>query len=510
MNAKNIAAGTMQAIANRRIRAFLIGALVLAVLAVLQVKNLKQKPQMCELLTNSTICNSDLQKMQIALSQSGLSDYELQDHRLMVPVSQHATYLQAIADKNAVPGELRDSEENERPTINPFLSRTQQLSIERTEKKQQIRDMVLRLPFVEQAWFEMDKSDSHSAFEQAKQSAVISIRTPKTVSLSDQHVDTVKRMIGGAVAGLDPSNIVVIDLSAGFAHQENLDEASTQQAHYRRISFEEQRHYETQIREILKQYPGVKVTVQVDVKPAVDQTASIPISTEPLRVETPTAGANSFASIDEFPSNTQEIEQVTFLTPVQPSADPFEKEIFVSIDVPQKLVHRLFGEPKIASAGKLDHRTAKANQTQAKFEQLQSEIVSKIRPILPNTQFRGNGPAISVNLIREPFASSPLWTTKLKEFAIQNWPSAAVLIIGLMLLTIVTRKPEYSSPVENALESNGDVLSLNSSTLKSGEPSSTGGSSPGAVDPEVRLTKLIEKDPDAAAKVIQAWIRDAA
>jgi hypothetical protein len=508
MDAKNFTSRMMQLVGNRRVRGFLIGALVLAVLAVLQVNNLKQKPRMCELLANATICTSDLQRMQIALSQSGLSEYELEEHRLMVPVAHHAQYLQAVADKDAIPEELRETDKEDRPSVNPFLSRTQQLSIERAEKKHQIRDMVLRLPFVEQAWFEMDKSDSHSAFEQAEQSAVVSIRTPTNVSLSNQHVDTVKRMIGGAVAGLDTQNIVVIDLSEGFAHQEDLDPKSSLQVHYRRVAHEEQRHYETQIREILKQYPGLKVSVQVDVKPVeADMTAQTPAKVfVPPVIESapiPTAGANSFASIESFDPepvvvSKPVIQQVSNTTPVE----SVEKEVFVSIEVPQVLVHQLFGEPKIASTlsnNKVDYKTAIQNQTQAKFAKLQSEIIRKVRPILPNANFRGSTPAIAVNLIREPVVKSPLWTAKLKEFAIQNWPSAAVLIIGLMLLSIVTRKPEYVSPQDDSIESDGDVLSLNSTNAVATDTNS-----------EVRLTKLIEKDPDAAAKVIQAWIRDAA
>ena len=346
MDAKQIASQTMLLIANRRIRAFIIGALVLSVLAVMQVNNLKRQPRMCELLTNSNMRTNDLQRMQIALSQSGLSEYKLEEHRLLVPVAQHAQYLQAVADNDAIPEELRDKKENERLSPNPFHSRVQQLSIERAQKKEQIREMVLRLPFVEQAWFEMDKSESRSAFEQAEQSAVISIRTPVNVSLSDRHVDTVKSMIGGAVAGLDATNIVVIDLSAGFAHQEHDDESTNLQAHYRRISYEEQRHYQTQIREILKQYPGVQINVRVDVKPAQNQTATLeiqplrdPVPTVTAATRLPSAGANSFASIEPIqPSPLAQpdpkILQVTHSSPLDVSSSlDLEKDIFVSIDV---------------------------------------------------------------------------------------------------------------------------------------------------------------------------------
>ena len=506
-------------VANRRVRAFSIGVLVLAVLALLQVNNLKRHTPMVDLLSNSKLCNADVQRIQIALSQSGLGDYQLQDNRLMVPVAQHSIYLQAVAEQNAIPEELRQSDDDSRPSINPFLSRSQQLAIDRAAKKQQVRDMVLRLQFVEQAWFEMDKSDSHSAFEQAEQSAVISIRTPENVSLSDQDVDTVKLMIGGAVAGLGSDNIVVIDLNAGYAHHDHLDPSTTRQVHFQRIAIEQQRFYENQIRKILKDYPGIKVSVHVDVKPTPesDSVASvpnpIPVQAQSNRIAPlPSAGANSFASIEQIPTLApptdapSTVELISFSTSVE-SPESLEKQISVSIDVPQKLVHDLFGAPPMSSSfanGLGDLQAKMTSDTNAKFEQLRSEIIQKISPILPRSDLQNAvGTPITVSLIRAPLPETSQWFAQLKDFVIQNWPSAAVLLIGLMLLSIVARKPDTYEPTadRSRINESGDILSINSSST----------AEPGATEnPEAKLTKLIERDPDAAARVIEAWIRDAA
>lgn len=497
----------------RRGRALLIAIMVLVVLTVLQVSNLKQNTQMCELFNDCKLCNNDLHRMQIALSQSGLDEFKLDDHRLMVPAAKHSDYLQALAQQNAIPEEIKESGAS-LPSINPFLSRSQQLSIERAEKKHQVREMVLRLPFVEQAWFEMDKSDSHSAFEHAQQSAVISIRTPTNLSLTDQHVDTVKRMIGGAVAGLDSEAIVVIDLSAGFAHQESIDSSTNRQVRFQRIAFEQQRFYENQIREILKQYPGVEIHVHVEVRPSENQNtvasanntvhASLPL-TDP-DIEFSKAGANGFATIADIePSPKPPVQLVGFETAMAPN--PLDKKVSVSIDVPQKLVYDLYGPPNAASSlthNRADRQAALASDTESKFKRLQAEIVQKIHAILPKTNSRiGDAFPIAVNLIHQPASASTDWVAKTKQFASQNWPSAAVLALGLMLLSIVTRKPDVPPSLANEFTENGehDVLSINSPTSNEANPTSQS---------DVRLSSLIEKDPDAAAKVIQAWIRDAA
>ena len=119
-----------------------------------------------------------------------------------------------------------------------------------------------------------------------------------------------------------------------------------------------------------------------------------------------------------------------------------------------------------------------------------------------------NGKPIAINLVRQPkIAQAPKWHAKLKAFAIQNWPSAAVLGIGLLLISIVTRKPDYS-PNTAQIQTDDDQVLL-SNEVRFQEAAGNGETADNR-KPEVRLSNLIEKDPNAAAKVIETWIRDAA
>ena len=508
---------------SQRFRGLAIGCLVLAVLAVLQAGNLKRPTKMCELFETCNASDEDLQRMQLAFGKSGLNEFDFVDGNIMVPKTEHAKYLQSLSDHDGIPQDLLDRSEN-LSTTNPFLSRSQQLSIERAQKKRQIRDMVVRLPFVEQAWFEMDQANSRSAFQRTKQSAVISIRPVAEVTLNENHVDTVKRMIGGAIASLDLEEIVVIDLSAGYAHQHSTDPAMTQQVRFQRIAFEQQRIYESRIREALKDYPGIDVSVQVDVSqapPQVDKVAAAPIL-EPQTIAVPpakniyNAGANGMAKLGDFESTERPITP-TSITLVDHVAAPevIEKDISVFIDVPHSLVHEIFGTltPHIGNASgtqkRYEYQAASARDTQKKFGQLRAEIIQKVQPLLPrNHSSYAKETPIAVNLVRQSkVVQGPTWQTKLKAFALKNWPSAAVLAIGLILLSIVTRKPEHFPSTSHLQSDDDQVLLSNEVRLPENVARA------GTVDnskAEVRLSNLIEKDPNAAAKVIETWIRDAA
>jgi hypothetical protein len=89
---------------------------------------------------------------------------------------------------------------------------------------------------------------------------------------------------------------------------------------------------------------------------------------------------------------------------------------------------------------------------------------------------------------------------RLKKIAAENWPSGIVLLVGLILLVSISRGPD---PLPN-----NSNLQISGSSLHPGMPSVNDTESPS--DSETRLTQLIEKDPDAAARVIESWIRDAA
>ena len=145
-----------------------------------------------------------------------------------------------------------------------------------------------------------------------------------------------------------------------------------------------------------------------------------------------------------------------------------------------------------------------------------------VRPILPKESFaQGTVFPIAVQFV-PPVVAAPVavstWQSRVKAIAAKHWPSVAVLMIGLVLLTLMTRHSPYEFDDEEESE-NADIISINSST---GEAVSEQIEVP---KPEVaiaqpedyaarraaeqKLGTLVEKDPESAARVIESWIRNA-
>jgi hypothetical protein len=281
--------------------------------------------------------------MQFALGKAGLSEFKVENGALMVPQRAHGAYLHAVAENDAIPDHLRD-EDDALPAINPFMTRSQQRLITENEKKRQIRDMVTRLPFVEQAWFEMDTAEGGSAFEPARQSAVISIRPPAGTLLDAYQVATLRQMIGGAMAGIDPKDIVVIDVSAGYAHQ---DQASTPQ--FKSVSIEQRpvleqkSHYTNRVREALKKYGpeyadiGIDVQVEMfEVAPTQKASFQPPVAAKPESRFSAVMGTNGVASIYDQADQQRTDESVQPIRTVD-----YGSRVTVALAVPQSLVDGL-------------------------------------------------------------------------------------------------------------------------------------------------------------------------
>ena len=504
--------------ADRRVKAFVIAALVLIAIVVLQVGQLKQNRSMIALFADCNLRSIDIHRMQIALSKSGLTEFEVHGNRLLVPQLQQPQYLQAIAEQNAIPPELRGTE-SDTATSNPFLSRSQQLSIERESRKQKIQEMLVRLPFVEQAWLEMDADEAPSAFQQSAKSAVISVRAVDNQPLLVQQVETVRQMIAGAVIGIESDQIVVIDLSTGLVSRDASQQSSAERKlDAQRVAFATQQLLENRLRESLKGYPGLKVSVVVEpVEDRVDQITSIapteiPASdtlTQRQTLSLPKlAGANGQVSIRDWPAVAQPTAEIRLTNHVEsaPSTGIARERISVLIDVPQDLLARLYGsnnKPLSYTTRTTGYSThPPADQAEQHFEELKSEIEAIVRPLIGGSS--DNPIPVNFNLSRSPAVSADPWLETARSMAIENWPSLAVLLVGLILISIVSQqsRPTRFSTARKARHDESLIAN-------DARPNSVG------IDEhkqsaETRLSQLIEQDPDAAARVIESWIRDAA
>ena len=471
----------------------------LAITAIVIAVNLPKKQVSCELIEGCALRNADLQRMQVVLNSAGLSDYEIDGNSIYVPKPKRDVYLKAITDADALPSDLCWKEDE--VSVNPLLSRDQREQIRMKEKKNQIRDMVTRLPFVEQAWFEMDRVKAKSAFQNEEQSAVIMIQPTGKHLLDRDEIETIRGLITGSIAGMDRNSIVVTDLNAGFAYQESETNSPTEPSLSGTASLvssemrDKKNRYENKIRKALADLEGVSIEVEVEVtsSPVTNQIATIPKSSTPSTVRVTQAGANSQAMVDNNTSQaSHEVEPASTLTT--------QENVSVKVEIQESLVLAgLKPGPKDTVAS-----LRKAPAYRLRIEEIQSDVTRRIRPILPAASFTNSHTVpISFRLLREEDASlnhqASVWPAFFKRVG-GPWGAFAVLAAAIFILGFVflgTNQKPVQGPTPATLE-----------LVSEPEPVAVVTSQ----DQDIReeISQLIKEDPEAAAQVIKRWIRNAA
>ena len=486
-------------------------ALVCAVLGV-HYGMQTQKPGMCCLLGEARIQPHDLQRMQIAFGKAGLNDFAVVDRQIQVPVDQRASYLKVLSEKEVLPSHLKeDADPN--ASLNPFMSMAQQKIMRQNEKKRMVKDTISRLPFVEQAWFEMDVADSKNAFQPSQQTAIVSVTPIDGQPLDGVQVQTIRQIVQGSLAGIRAEQVVVTDLTAGRAFS-----GATQQASLPAMTPSEpvsspvdtrEDYFSDRIHDALTSYDGVVVDVNYESESRYPESgqgarfAELPshLVQKPHFDEIPEelAGANGVVSIEDdliedVPVDNSRIEMARNLRPVE------VEKVTVSLVVPETVVLSRYGAPQVRTLFGFPLEEVPATYVDDQFERMKSELIEKVRPVLPIASFEDSESyPISVVLERQA-ASTPIGNmVQLQDWMLQNWPTVSVALVGLLMLIVVTRGKASEPPVPST-----DLLSIDSEAIQTAE------SETAKSETEEQLTRLVEQDPDAAAEVIKSWIRKAA
>ena len=512
----NLPTQIQEKLQQRQTQAIIVGVLILALIAILQVVQTKQSQPLVALLeSQQNLAEGDLERMEFAIGKSGISGCKIENGILMVPGHCKEQCLNAIAENNALPQFLRSESEAE-PSINPFLSRLQQKQVEDSRKKRQIREMVMRLPFVYNAWFEMDTAAGGSVFKPAQQTAVVSVEPPSGMVLDSDQVLTLREMIAGSIAGLPVENIRVIDVTSGYAHRMDVPGKKVVSID-QRPPFEQETHYRKRIQEAVEAYGDIGIQVRVDMVEVPPVAKPVVYSPPVEKVETyqpsvAVIGTNGSASIHDVQTSAP-LPAPVVMTPV--AVEPtYTSRVDVLLQVPESAAAQL-------SIGKDAFPSDKPSIKQQAINQLGRKLVETVKPILPKQSFaQGTTFPISVQFVK-PAVVAPIvaasWQDRAKAVAARHWPSAAVLLIGLVLLTLMTRHSPYEVDEEAANE-NEDIISINAPTVETVTEVEQPTPEVALAQPEdyaarrvaeQKLGTLVEKDPESAARVIESWIRNA-
>ena len=210
--------------------------------------------------------SSDLPKVQAAFGSAGLNGFRVEGNLIRVPRSQHAAYVAALADANALPvnyGEYLLKTISDTGRFSTSEEREVRLNVAR---QQVLANVIREWSGIETAAVLIDTRKQRDFKGTTLTTASVSVQPAGPEGLADDRVRSIRAFVAGAVAGLRPEHVTIIDSSTGRSYVGESDGlgSGSEDAYFTRMK-SYQDSYRAQIMSTLgPSIPGVSVSVNVE------------------------------------------------------------------------------------------------------------------------------------------------------------------------------------------------------------------------------------------------------
>jgi len=255
------------------------------------------------LLGGHEFSTSELPAVQAAFAKAGLSDFEVTGGQIRIPRRQQALYLAALAEGHALPSSLADRLVDIVQQQSPFASRAQQEQMQRAVIQSMIAKSIARMSGVESAELFLDTQPRRGFRSEPLSTASVHVKTVGSVPLTPDKVRAIRGLVSGAVAGMAPESVTVIDSTGQHWSGESAVGTGGLDDPYlaRKLTYEE--GYAAKILASLAYVPGVTVSVNVELsterrrtgsRQTIEPSAAAPVPAQrSALVGSPPAGSTS-------------------------------------------------------------------------------------------------------------------------------------------------------------------------------------------------------------------------
>ncbi|MDD4269547.1 MAG: hypothetical protein GXY25_20420 [Pirellulaceae bacterium] len=498
------------------------------------------------LLDNRLFSSDELTPMLAAFSTEGLSDFEIVGGRIRVARGKQAAYVAALAKNSALPRDFSEILDGALENSSPFEGRPKFEARLKNDKQKFLAEVFRQIKGIERAAVLFDEEIKPGLRKERVVTASVSIKPAGMQPLDEMLVNAVCQTMVGAVAGLRPENVVVMDLNTGRSHIGSPAGGATGGGG---LLAQEQRKQEEnwrrKIEDLLSYVPGVIVTPSVDLAPervhrtrttAFDKEKSIPASHLENKAtgsqhgqarggrpgHVANAAGNTARSLAASESNgATEAEKVRESSETAvPSGEETEKEfaphtverVAVAIAVPTSYFAKVWRNQHPPAPGEEPREPAAAD-----IAQIRQEETAKIKQLVAGVLPQAEGQADPSQLVQvsdfQHIAPAPLPEPGAAE-TVATWlgihgSSLGLLVLGLAALAVLRSAIRAIPPGETIDGSEPAAAAAPDGEKGAGE---AGEERPlrrfSGTDKSLRedLSALVASDPETAASILRNWI----
>jgi flagellar M-ring protein FliF len=515
------------------------------------------------LLNGQSFTADEMSAMEGAFGKAGLSDYTVDGSRIRISKSRQAVFLGALADEGAMPARFGDHLTKAVNDIGPFSSRQHSEEMIKIAKQKELAAVIRSMQGVENATVMFDMHKKPGIKAETAVTASVSVKPRGTQPMDAGKVPMIRSLVAGAIAGLSPEQVSVIDLNgrsySGAAGTGGSSMGAAFDDPYIQRVNEYQSRFENNIAARLSHIPGVLVTANVELdrtmrtikkQHEVDPKSAFPLvkrETEstltsesgggpkgPPGLGAQQQGANTGASLGGAGGGTSKTEDTktesestitgSHGTTESELAGMTPKSVAVSVGVPTTYFEKVWLQRNPAPAGQ-EQKKPDATALQTIADEELKNIRTAVAALIPDPITTTGTPIDKMSLI-DVAAYSPVTSTesigpsffdRALDWLAQSWSTVAMIGLGLvsllMLKSFVKSIPapgQAPSVLQNRIAGE-DSDSDEDGAAAAGDPAKpktrtlqrrlgTG------ANLREELIDMVKEDPDAAANVLRNWI----
>jgi flagellar M-ring protein FliF len=502
-----------------------------------------------ELFGGQAFSASELNAMEAAFSQAGLSGYEVDGSRIRIPRQQQAAYVAALADAKALPAHWNQFLGRALESNSPFITQKEREDRLRIATQQELSLVLTKMKDVANATVHYDSQKKSGFGTQRVATASVIIEMVGSRTLDEPKVQMIREMVAGCFADLDPDKVKVSDLNGRVFSVPGGDGLGGSGGNHRYVTtkaaFEKQ--YEQSIQEALAYVPGVTVAVNVELEKQLrtsthtmkhdPKTAAVGVREESTTIKSesaPRGGSPGLTQQGPQPNqsvrlsesakgSTNEEERTSREERNVVNSESTEVEsigltprrVTVSVGVPDGYfedVWRRRNPPPDGQPQQPPDPQALANIEKDEIKRIQDHVV----PLIPKpSDVLDPTPLVTVTrftTIPEAAIPAPGVASQAMGWFGENWQTLGLVGLVaaslLMVRSIVRTAPPESKGLEIPLPATAPAAEDKPKTEVAGETAKSRLKRRATSGRSLRddLTDMVREDPDTAANILRGWI----
>lgn len=491
------------------------------------------------LLGGKAFTPNELEAAQSALSQAGLTDFQIDGNRISVSRGDVDRYTATLVANSSLPADFAQDFDKMVEKIGTFTTESHRRDMLDEGRKRRLSKILNAMEDVEEAIIDWDRPPTKGFRKDAIPAAQVSIRLKGGQALSAEHVRSFKSFVAGALAGVNRDQVTVTDLNT----MRTVGPTSPQDAELDRVLQQAEQYknrYHAEISKILEHIPDVLIAVNVELDPmrsTVERETKL--ETKPFVVQNKTekrestsdertvkgepgvgsnrppqaqqANAGASAGNQSGKKTKETLEESTNIPSVtnieRRTEGFFPKHVSVAVSIPKDYYEKVAREDGHTEGTDEDSRKKFRTEVNLIREGIEQDIKAQVSKLIP-VSTTGNDVAIH-SYYREIPQPKPVSTASYLAMA-SDWFSrwAGTIGLGILALIAIRSLNKGMVPMDRQLASAGNPGS--GSTGESDEDEEAGEregkQAPQAPTIRDELQTMVRDNPEMAATLLNRWI----